>query len=69
MPLQVGMEEGPRSKAVLVGCNIASTARRNSHYLLSDLVDCFNSYKAVYECLVDSSQHNNVSLFQMQFRY
>jgi len=31
MPLQVGMEEGQRL-SVLVGCSIASTARRKSHY-------------------------------------
>jgi hypothetical protein len=48
MPLHVWMEEGPRSKAVLVGCSIASTARRKSHYLLSDLLDCFNTFAASY---------------------
>ena len=40
MPLQVGMEEGPRSKVVLAGCSIASTARRK----LISLLYCRNSY-------------------------
>jgi hypothetical protein len=35
MPLLVGMEEGPRSKAVVLGgCSIASTARRKLILLL-----------------------------------